>query len=333
LSLKNLSRLVLLTKLLIFGSPVSAEDYQIYFKTSPRPELLRPFSDPATLTLLVTNADGKPVQRGWAEVRLDAPKPNRFFSTDFPLIEGSQLLEMQLPLSRGRGEWKYLFPVRGNYRISIDYVTAEGVRTSKTFDVTIREKREKWFFLGTFTVALFLCGFAAGRIFTSSPVRAQQTAAFVVMFCWALTLIKPAAAADGPAGAYFGWLETAPAEVGKPGAIRWRLGGGAAKDQSVALLTLTVTHREKQKVVFSVERIPVAGEFGANLHYPDGGEYRVAAIASVVGRPALRTERTVSVTAVEPPTKTMLPALVFFLAVIAAGLGAGRWTKRHRIRD
>ena len=40
--------------LAFFGQPSWAEDIKIYFKASPRLELLHPYSDPATLTLLVT---------------------------------------------------------------------------------------------------------------------------------------------------------------------------------------------------------------------------------------------------------------------------------------
>ncbi len=88
--------------------PVRAEEFNIYFKASPRLELLHPYSDPATLTLLVTGADGRPIAQGSLAIRLDAPKPGRFFSTEFPFVEGSRLLDMTLPLRQGRAEWKYL---------------------------------------------------------------------------------------------------------------------------------------------------------------------------------------------------------------------------------
>jgi hypothetical protein len=44
----------------------------------------------------------------------------------------------------------------------------------------------------------------------------------------------------------------------------------------------------------------------------------------------VRTEQIVSVTAVEPPATAMLPALALFLAVIAAGIAAGRWSVRRK---
>jgi hypothetical protein len=75
--------------ILLFSSASPAEEFQIYFKTSPPLEQLRPFGETATLSLLVTAPDGRPVQDGWLLIGLDAPAPGRLWSTDFPLVEGS----------------------------------------------------------------------------------------------------------------------------------------------------------------------------------------------------------------------------------------------------
>jgi hypothetical protein len=40
----------------------------------------------------------------------------------------------------------------------------------------------------------------------------------------------------------------------------------------------------------------------------------------------------VAVTGVEPPVTAQIPTLVFFLMVIALGLGAGRLSKNLRVR-
>jgi len=108
-------------------------------------------------------------------------------------------------------------------------------------------------------------------------------------------------------------------------------GGVGAK--SMVALTLTITQLEENKIIFAVERVPVAGEFALNFQFVDGSEHRVAAIAELPGRAPVRTEQRVAVTAVEPPATAALPAMAFFLFVIALGLGVGRWSKlRARTR-
>ena len=323
---------LLLFGLVVFlGSPLWAEEFNIYFKASPRLELLYPYSDPATLTLLVTGADGRPVAQGSLAIRLDAPKPGWFFSTDFPLVEGSRLLETTLPLRQGKAEWKYLFPIRGEYLLAVDFVAPDGQKASKTFAFRIRESKQKWFFLGLFSLALFIFGVVAGRIFTSlGSHHVRGFAACLLLAVGGLmSLMENAAGQATRQGEQFGWLEVDPATVGKPSSVRWRLAGDEQREKPPALLTLTITHLERGKTVFAVERLAVAGEFAMKFQFADGAEYRVAAIAYVAGRPMLRTERNMAVIAAEPPVRAMIPALSFFVAIIALGLVVGRWSK-HR---
>lgn len=150
---------------MLFEAAHGADQLNIYFKIMPRPELLRPFQDPADLKLLVTDADGRPVARGSADIRVDAPDPSGIFSTDFPLVEGTRLSEMRLPLRHGAASWKMLLPIRGEYRVTV-VTTSEGRRAQKTFVFTVRESEKKWAALSVFLASLFLVGFVAGRIFS-----------------------------------------------------------------------------------------------------------------------------------------------------------------------
>ncbi len=153
---------------LLQGSALRAEGLNIYFKTTPRVELLRPFADPVSMSLLITGADGRPVKQGVVDIRLDAPKPGRIFSTDFPLVEGTRLSEMRLSLRQGKVNWVVLLPIRGKYQLAVDAITADGKSASKIFVFTVRENEKKWFILGGFSLGLLFLGFAAGRIFTQS---------------------------------------------------------------------------------------------------------------------------------------------------------------------
>ena len=77
------------------------------------------------MSLLITGADGRPVKQGVVDIRLDAPEPGRFFSTDFPFVEGTRLSEMRMELRQGRANWKFLFPIRGEYRLTVVATTAD----------------------------------------------------------------------------------------------------------------------------------------------------------------------------------------------------------------
>ena len=145
----------------------------VYFKTTPRPELLRPFIDATDLSLLITGADGRPLKQGTVAIRLEAPRSGRVFSTDYPLVEGTLLSEMQLPLRQGRANWKQLLPIRGEYRLTVDVAASDGAKISKVFTFDVRENRKKWLALAALSTGLLILGFVAGRIFTGTQPSAM----------------------------------------------------------------------------------------------------------------------------------------------------------------
>jgi hypothetical protein len=316
---------------LLFGGPLPAEQFQIYLNTSPRAEQLHPWKEPAALSLLVTAADGRPVQQGWLAVTLEAPLPGIFFSTDYPIVEGSRLADLRLPLRRGRADWRYVFPIRGEYRMTVDYVTAEGKKASKIFQIRIPETRLKWATLGGFLVILFLVGFTAGRIFSGARLGSGKTAACLIIGVVSLLPLSPCAAGQRSVEAkHAARLEIAPARVGQPALVQWRLLGDGGGEKSTSVLTLIITHLEKQQIVFAVEKIFVADEFSINFQFSDGAEYKISAVADI-GKESVRTEQIIQVAAVEPPARTIVPALALFLIVIAAGTVAGRWSRRKAV--
>jgi hypothetical protein len=322
LSLKNFLLWFLFAGAAIFESSVRAEDLNVYFKTTPRAELLRPFVDATDLSLLVTDAAGRPLNQGMVAIRLEAPQAGRFFSTDYPLVEGTVLSELRLPLRQGRANWKQLLPIRGEYRLTVDVLGNDGIKANKVFAFDVRENRRKWVALAAFSACLLGVGFVAGRIFTGN--RAGDVASIVGLMLLTGAAQALSAQADRDSSAV---LEIEPATVGKPSQVRWK--APATGVGGIATLTLTISHLEKQKVVFAVEKIPVSGAWSMKFHFPDAGEYRITAIGNILGRASVRSEYGISVSGVEPPASTTIGALVFFTGLIAVGLGIGRWSKRR----
>ena len=314
---------------MLLGATARAEELNIYLKTSPALGLLRPFADPVNISLLVTRPDGRPVEQGTVAIVLDAPTSGPLLSTDFPVVEGSRLLELVLPLRQGRTDWKYLFPIRGDYRLSVRVITLDGGAVAKTFVIPIPENSTKWMWLGLFCAGLFVLGFAAGRIFTAIPAAATMSCLLLSLAGVSLVSGHDAPSSGENPGSSATAVEIAAATVGKPTRLRWRAADGA---RATTLLSLSITHLEKHKTVFAIDQVPVENDYPVNFQFPDGAEYRVNSLAEVADHEPLRTEQLVAVTGVEPPVAAQIPTLVFFLMVIALGLGAGRLSKNLRVR-
>lgn len=307
----------------------AAETPDISFKTTPRLERLRPFADPIDLSILVTGADGRPIKNGSVAIRLDAPKPGRVFSTDYPRVEGTLLNEMRLPVRQGRAAWKYLFPIRGHYRLAVEFMDEAGVTARKEFTFRVRENYQKLWILAGFSLALLVFGYVAGRVFTRTAVALVLVAGGVLCFASRASTHDP-----GETGPPAPGLEVEPATVGRPSLVRWH--SISARDGSTArsaLLTLSILHLEKQKVVFAVDQIAVTEDWSMKFHFPDGAGYRVNVVAETPGEPPVRSEQVIAVTGVEPPAKASAAALAYFVALIVVGLGVGRWSKRRAEGD
>lgn len=151
---------------LLLVAYAQAEGGDIRVQTFPILAKVRPLSDAVRIVLTVLEGDRKATGRGWLKIRLYAPAPGWLFSTDFPLVEGSRLVEMELPVTHGSVEWEYVFPIRGIYRLEVSTIDKGRKEVREVFKLGIREKRRKLFILGSFIAALFLFGVLVGRRFT-----------------------------------------------------------------------------------------------------------------------------------------------------------------------
>lgn len=125
-------------------------------------------------------------------------------------------------------------------------------------------------------------------------------------------------------------LEVGPAVVGQPSRIDWRLTEQHNGRPAPAQLTLTITHLEKGKRVFFLDRIPTEGSFSLKFQFTEGAAYRISSLGWIQGRGAVEEQREVHVTAVEPPRQAIYPSLFLFLTVIALGLATGRFSSGRR---
>jgi hypothetical protein len=334
LPLKIIASIVFATLFLSAAPAVRAEKFTIQFASSPPIEQLRPHGAPASLILTVTASDGRLAAEGWVAIRLDAPPRGRFFSSDYPMVEGSRLLEMRLPIINGKAQWRQAFPIRGEYRLDADFVNAAGARSGRVFSFHVRENEQKWLVLGAFAFGLFTVGVVAGRIFSAPKDRGRSkigVCLLLIVLCSA-AVGKSARAGEGQRRSFISKLEVGTARVGRPTRIHWWLHPAGVNGKLSAMLTLTITDLETGDVILSLEKIPVAGEFTMNYQFTDGSEHRVTAVAETDEGDLLREEQMVSVTALAPPLRAKLPALLLFVGMIGAGLAVGRWSWMIRMR-
>jgi len=306
----------------------------IELQIQPALDKIRPLSKPASLTLTLRDSTGKAIDRARFQVRLYAPPRGLFFSTDFPQVEGTPLIEIESPAFQAKIEWEYVFPIRGVYRLEVSAVDGVGDGVKQVFPLRIRESRTKLVYLGIFLAGLFLFGLMVGRLF--SPLgRETHIAVGLLWLVGSVLSTCPTMAEERTTKVpgdkeFLVRLEVSPPTVGQPSEIHWLLLEKETGMPYPTHLTLAITQLEKGKRIFFLQQIPTNGNLAFKFHFVDGSPHRVSSIAELTGRNPIRAEKVVAVTGIQPPRAVSLRALVLFLGVLVLGLITGRISRRWK---
>jgi hypothetical protein len=74
---------------------------------------------PTTIVLQANEALGNPLSQAHFHVQLLTPPPTPWFTTDFPIVEGTELLDIEANSESGRFQFQQMFPIRGDYQLKV----------------------------------------------------------------------------------------------------------------------------------------------------------------------------------------------------------------------
>ncbi len=166
------------------GQPAWAAGEQIVVSTDPPLSQIHPHggpsagASPSKLIVELKDASGRTIPNVQFEVELATPPTNWFISTDVPRIEGKTVLQWSGVAPGGRQEFDYLFPIRGDYRLTIKASPAPGSSAaftpiSRDLTLHISEKPMSFVYLGLFVGALFLFGMISGLVLGRAHLAAR----------------------------------------------------------------------------------------------------------------------------------------------------------------
>jgi|GEM_PF-2461187 len=105
----------------VLGTYVSAEEAVTIEVKNEEGGQVRPDLDTAKVELSFTE-----VQNGSAHIQLSSPERKFFSPTDFPMVEGTDLIDSTLSIENGKASFNYMFPIRGDYHLQVDVVDEKG---------------------------------------------------------------------------------------------------------------------------------------------------------------------------------------------------------------
>ncbi|MBW4523017.1 MAG: hypothetical protein KME16_25550 [Scytolyngbya sp. HA4215-MV1] len=155
---------------------------------------------PAMLNLQAMDATGAPLANAKIHLKLFTPPKTPWFTTDFPIVEGTTLLELTATAPTGGMQVQQMLPIRGHYQLQAE-VTPLVANTFQPFQQTltllIAERGVKYRNLAILVALLLLVGLGGGWVIGEpsttetgalAPQRVRLLLSGVVIFAIATLL-------------------------------------------------------------------------------------------------------------------------------------------------
>ncbi len=114
-----LSVLAVIVAAAVLAPGVFARGPNITFTTEPSQVEIIPDDTLSTVRISVLDEQANPIPNVKIGVDLKAPSPGLFLSSDFPIVEGTDLMSYEFLAEGGVLEFEYLWPIRGSYELAL----------------------------------------------------------------------------------------------------------------------------------------------------------------------------------------------------------------------
>ncbi|AUB41380.1 hypothetical protein COO91_07428 [Nostoc flagelliforme CCNUN1] len=147
---------------------------RVLLSTNPPLERILPFEaeaekpqSPVTLTLQAVDAAGKSLENTKISLQILTPNRNPWLTTDFPIVEGTQLLQMDATAPDGKLEIQQMLPIRGNYQLLVNVsplVANAFAPYQQTLNLNVRENPIKYKYFVVIAAILLSLGLLGGWV-------------------------------------------------------------------------------------------------------------------------------------------------------------------------
>lgn len=370
--LKLVIGLVSLTLVAVVSFAQTGRSQSIQLTTNPPIGQFYPFEaeaqspqSPVKLTLTARNPSGQLLENSKFKLQIFTPSSNPFLSTDFPVVEGTKLLEMEAIAPQGKLEIEQMLPIRGKYQVLVDVTPIAGdsfTPIHQTLTLDVPETPVKYRNYGILLVILLAVGLGGGWIIgkQQSPqtgeiapagVRLLLSGAVLVAISSLLVVNISAEMAESHSHAHQSVAEK-PAVV-SDSQIKLQITGDkyatvgeVANFQVQAIDTKTnlpvkdvvfkiaTTQLEHNWTAFAYQGIADDNGLKWQQQFFDGATYNLAVEVAPSQSSTLQFQPVVAIQEIEvagvaTPLFTRLISLVYLVGAIAIGLAIALWLRRR----
>jgi hypothetical protein len=342
---------------------------RVQLSTNPPLERILPFEaqaekpqSPVTLTLQALDTAGRPLQNALIGLQILTPASNPLLTTDFPIVEGTKLLQMNAVAPDGKLEIQQILPIRGNYQLRVKVspqVANAFVAYEENLNLHVRENPVKYKYFVVIAAILLSMGLLGGWIIggqeelregeiAPQSVRLLLSALTVVAIVTLLFINITAEVAEAHGSGHSSRDEAIAPSVKKSQGLEVSLEGDknatvgklaslalqvkdTATGQAIKDVTLHVKAiaLEDNLTVFAYKGIPdQEGKLTWQEQFFDGSPHKIEVEAtpnpgSNRQFPSLKVAQSVEVKAIAPPIYIRLIGLFYFTAIVGIGMALG----------
>jgi hypothetical protein len=363
--------LVGLVGLLDLGGSKKAEASQpsITLATDPPISQVVPFKQPVQLTLEAKDDRGTALKNVRYKLKLLTPAKTPWFTTDFPIVEGTTLLDLEATPVNGKLALQQVFPIRGTYQFGIEVtplVANEFKPISQNLTLTVPENSEKYVNLAILAGILLAVGWMGGLVIGSrQPMQPGELAPQRVRFVLSGATVVAIAALlavnisvelthSHDRDSHHETPATAPSTIQSEGLELKLLGDThgtvgqlaqfavaavdvkTGKPATDVVFQITTTQLEDNELTFAYAGTSVKnGQQEWQQQFFDGAPHRIdVTIAPQPGAARqfkpFRVSKEVDVAGVAPPLSTRLISLGYFTGFVSLGLVIGLWQQKQK---
>jgi hypothetical protein len=328
------------------------------------------YESPVRLKFQAKDATGAALQNAQFHLQVLTPPPTPWFTTDFPIVEGTKLLEIEGNAPTGEFQVEQVFPIRGNYQLKVDVtpvVSDAFAPIAQTLSLTVPENPLKYRYFPFVLAVLLGIGFVGGWIIGGrqemspgevAPRKVRLLLSGVTVLAIGVLLFFNVSAEFGEAHA--GMVADVPGAspneaviqsqglrleltgdkqtaVGQTATFRAKL-IDSATNQPVddAVFEIKSVQLENNWVAFAHQGVPDRqGELTWQEQFFDGAPHQVEVkVSPGQGRSfrPFQASREIEVEGIAPPMSVRLVGLLYFTGVLTLGLLAGLWIQRRRLQ-
>lgn len=349
---------------------------KVQLTTNPPIERILPFEaeaakpqSPVTITLQAVDAGGKSLKNALINLQILTPPHNFWLTTDFPIVEGTKLLQMSAAAPDGKLEFQQTLPIRGEYQIKVNVsplVANAFAPYEQMLSLNVRENSIKYKYFAVVAAILLSLGLLGGWVIggqeelrqgeiAPQSVRLLLSALTIVAIVTLLFINISAEVAEAHSSGHSTTKEViAPssqkiqglevnlegdetATVGKLANFSLQITDGNTKQSinDVALQVKAIA-LEHNLTVFTYKGTPnQEGKFIWLEQFFDGSPHKVEIEATPLPESnrqfsPIKVAQVVEVEGIAPPMYTRLIGLFYFTAIVGIGMAIGLLIQQRR---